>query len=245
MRITEKEILPITRPTDNQKAVLAKIVAAATPQLAAADISDTPNLVAARDMLDKLGLIDIDNEGAHITDLGNEVLVNQNLATADGQLTTDGQKAAYGDEAEDAAPAPDSSFDGFGDFGGFGDDEEGGDDEFGDMLGDEEDGKEEIDLRAMDDVKEPKESLMFDVNKAVLREAQNVPADFEAQLSDKEREQLDEVARGVRVYKFPSLYKKAYNYFVKDMPYGTAKGTSGDPAEWLQYRFTGGKSEAE
>lgn len=244
MRILENNVIQLTRPTDNQKAVLAKIVAAATPQLAAADISDTPNLVAARDMLDKLGLIDIDDEGAHITDLGNEVLVNQNLATPDGQLTTDGQKAAYGDEAEDAAPAPDSSFGGFDDFGGFGDEEEGGD-EFSDMFGDEEDDKEELDPRAMDDVKEPKESLMFNVNKQVIREAQNVPVEFEAKLSDEEREQLDEVASGTRIYKFPSLYKKAYNHFVKDMPYGTAKGTTGDPAEWLQYRFAGGKNEAE
>jgi hypothetical protein len=246
MRINEQQIVPLTRPTDNQKAVLAKITAAATPQLAAADISDTPNLVAARDMLDKLGLIEIDNEGAHVTDLGREVMVNQNLATPDGQLTDDGQQAAYGDEADDAAPAPDSSMDdfgGFGEFGGFGDEEEGGD-EFGDMFGDEE-GRTEIDPREMDDVKEPKESLLVNIRKQVLREAQNVPVEFEAQLSNEEREQLDEVARGVPIYKFHSLYKKAYNHFVKDMPYGTAKGTSGDPGEWLQYRFAGGNHETE
>jgi hypothetical protein len=246
MRILN-EVTTLTRPTDNQKAVLAKITAAATPQLATADISDTPNLVAARDMLDRLGLIDIDDEGAHITDLGREVMVNQNLATADGQLTDDGQKAAYGDEAQDAAPAPDSSMDfgGFDDFGGFGggDEEEDGD-EFGDMFNDEE-GGEELDPRAMDDVKEPKESLIPNLRKRALREAQNVPTDFESQLSEEEREQLDEVARGVPIYKFHSLYKKAYNHFVKDMPYGTAKGTTGDPGEWLRYRFAGGKHEAE
>lgn len=246
MRITEKEIVTISRPTDNQKAVLAKITAAATPQLAAADISDTPNLVAARDMLDKLGLIELDNEGAHVTDLGREVMVNQNLATPDGQLTDDGQRAAYGDEADQAAPAPDDSMDfgGFDDFGGFGGDEEEGGDEFGDMFGGEEEDKE-LDPRAMDDVKEPKESLIPNLRKHALREAQNVPSDFEAKLSEEEREQLDEVARGVPIYKFHSLYKKAYNHFVKDMPYGTAKGTSGDPGEWLQYRFAGGKHEAE
>ncbi|KKM64818.1 hypothetical protein LCGC14_1497590, partial [marine sediment metagenome] len=38
--ILERKIIPVTHPTDNQKAVLAKIIAAATPQLAAADISD-------------------------------------------------------------------------------------------------------------------------------------------------------------------------------------------------------------
>ena len=85
--ILENRIAPITRPTDNQKAVLAKIAAAATPQLALADIADTPNLVAARDLLDKMGLIDLDDEGAHLTDLGQEVMTNQNLATPDGQLT--------------------------------------------------------------------------------------------------------------------------------------------------------------
>ena len=158
--ILENRVISLTRPTDNQKAVLAKIAAAATPQLAVADISDTPNLVAARDMLAKMGLIDIDDEGAHLTDLGREVMTNQNLATPDGTLTDDGQKAAYGDEADQAAPAPDTSMDMDMDL-GFGDEEGEGDEfefDFG-GEGDEEGDMEELDPRQMDDVKEPKESF--------------------------------------------------------------------------------------
>ena len=240
-KILENRIQPITRPTDNQKAVLSKITAAATPQLALADIADTPNLVAARDLLVQMGLIDIDDEGAHITDQGNEVMVNQNLATADGQLTDDGQKAAYGDEADQAAPAPDSSMDMDFDFGGEGeDDEEDGDFEFDfGGEGDEEDDMEELDPRAMDSVKEPKESLLADFRHNLLRENVDIPVEFEAKLSDDEHDDLDQVLRGTPIQRFHSLYKKAFEHFVSQMPYGTAKGRSGDPGEWLEVKLRG------
>ncbi len=244
--ILERRIVPVTHPTDNQKAVLAKITAAATPQLAAADISDTPNLVAARDLLVQMGLIELDMNGAHITDQGQQVMVDQNLADGGGNLTDDGQTAAYGDEAEDAAePMGDLEM-------GF-DDEEGGEFDFGseddeggefDFGSEDEDGMSELDPREMDSVKEPKEgfNLLSDLSKQALRESYDVPVDFEAKLSDEEKEQLGEVvSKGTSIYNFQSLYKKAYEHFASDMPYGTAKGRTGDPADWLQDILSGGE----
>lgn len=96
-KIYENIIQPLTRPTDNQKAVLTKIIAAPTPKVAVADISATPNLVAAREMLKKIGLIDIDETGAYVTPDGEQVLIDQNLMDEDGQLTNDGEQMAnYG-----------------------------------------------------------------------------------------------------------------------------------------------------
>ncbi len=250
--ILERKIIPVTHPTDNQKSVLAKITASATSQLAAADISDTPNLVAARDLLVQMGLIELDDEGAHLTDQGQQVMVDQNLTTPDGSLTDDGQEAAYGEEADDAAPAGDLDL-GFGDEGedefSFGDEddlegEEGGEFDFGREDGEDEDGKKDLDLRAMDNVKEPHETfdLLADLTKQALRESYNVPVEFEVKLSDEEKEQLGKVVtKGTSIYKFQSLYKKAYEHFVSDMPYGTAKGRTGDPADWLQDMLSGGE----
>jgi len=245
--ILERKIVPVTHPTDNQKSVLAKIASAATPQLAAADISDTPNLVAARDLLVQMGLIELDMNGAHITDQGQQVMVDQNLTDGGGNLTDDGQKAAYGDEADDAADPMGGDLEmGFGDEEGgefdFGGDDT-GDDEFS-FGGEDEDGVSELDPREMDSVKEPKEgfNLLTDLTKQALRESYNVPVDFEAKLSDEEKVQLGEVVtKGTSIYNFQSLYKKAYEHFVSDMPYGTAKGRTGDPADWLEDKLSGGE----
>lgn len=242
--ILERKIIPVTHPTDNQKSVLAKIASSATPQLAAADISDTPNLVAARDLLIQMGLIELDDNGAHLTDQGQQVMVDQNLTDDGGNLTDAGQQAAYGDEAEDAAPPGDDLEGGFDDEFSF-DSEEGDDEGEFDFGGDEdEDGMSELDPREIDDVKEPKENftLLSDLSKQALRESYNIPVEFEAKLSDEEKEQLGEVVtKGTSIYNFQSLYKKAYEHFVSDMPYGTAKGRTGDPADWLQDMFSGGE----
>ncbi len=238
--ILERRIIPVTHPTENQKAVMAKIVAAATPQLAAADISEDPNLSAARDMLEKMGLIVLNDEGAHLTDRGNEVMVNQNLASADGGLTDDGQSAAYGDEAEDAAD-PDGDLEMGMDFG---DEDEDGEFSFGgEDLEDEDEDKEDVDMRAQDELKEPKESfsLLTSLRENAARSKfQHVPEEFMDKLSMDEIQQLASVVDGgAPIYKFGSLYKKAYEHFVSEMPYGTAKGRSGDPDEWLERRLTG------
>lgn len=97
-KINEKRIVPVINPTENQKSVLAKIKAAATPKTAAQDISEDPNLAAARDMLVRMGMITLDTEGAVITEEGEQLMVDQGLVDESGELTEDGQKAAYGEE---------------------------------------------------------------------------------------------------------------------------------------------------
>ena len=247
--ILERKIIPVTHPTENQKSVLAKIIAAATPQLAAADISENPNLSAARDMLEKMELIILDDEGAHVTDAGNEVMVNQNLATPDGQLTDDGQTAAYGEE-EAADAAPDTGDDlelGFGDEGedefSFGDE---GDDEF--EFGTDNDGggdKEDVDMFADKKLHEPTEgfSLLSDLREGLVFE--NLRKFIPQNLLDKlDREEVQKLMRVLTdrddIMNHHSLYEKLYNYFVSEMPYGTAKGRTGDPAEWIYNRLLHG-----
>ena len=242
--ILERKIIPVTHPTDNQKAVLAKITAAPTPQLAAADISDTPNLAAARDMLVQMGLITLDEEGAHVTDAGNEVMVNQNLASPDGQLTDDGQQAAFGDEAQDAPPQDDLDM-GFDDEMGDGIDfdfDEEGDDDFED-----EGEKDEVgpDMESQRRVHEPTEgfSLLNQLREQVIEESLTkfIPNELLGKLDRDEVQQLMRVLTDRDdIMHHHNLYKKLYDHFVSDMPYGTAKGRSGDPADWILQRLQSG-----
>lgn len=252
--ILERKIVPVTHPTDNQKAVLAKIVAAPTPQLASAEISDTPNLAAARDMLEKMGLITLDNEGAHLTDAGNEVMVNQNLATPDGQLTDDGNVAAHGEEAAGAADQEMGGDDldlGFGDeeggdefdFGGG--DEEGGDEFSFGSEDEDEDGNREVSADKQKQLHAPLESysLLNDLREAVITESLSkfIPKDLLAKLDRDEVQQLMRVLTDRdNIMHHHNLYKKLYYHFVNDMPYGTAKGRTGDPAEWILDRLQSG-----
>ena len=66
-----------------------------------------------------------------------------------------------------------------------------------------------------------------------------IPVEFEAKLSEDEMDALNQVVLGKSIYKFPSLYKKAYNHFVSEMPYRVAKARSAEPGHWLQDRFRG------
>lgn len=100
MKIFEDRTSAVISPTNHQKQVLTKIIAAATPQLAATEVSKGRQLVAARDMLIKLGLIKIDDNKAEVTDLGKEVMTNQNLIDNMGSLTPEGEKIAFGDKPQ-------------------------------------------------------------------------------------------------------------------------------------------------
>lgn len=93
--VNEARTSAIIRPTNNQKKVLAKIIAAPTPEVAASEISQGRALVTARDMLAKLGLITIEDNKASVTDLGEEIMRNQNIIDDARQLTPDGEKLAY------------------------------------------------------------------------------------------------------------------------------------------------------
>lgn len=106
MRFFEDRTNPIIRPTNNQMKVLTIIKASPTPEVAAAEISTGSNLLAARDMLVKLGLISIEDNQARVTDKGEEIMKNQNLVDETGNLTPEGEKYAYDGSAKKEQPQP-------------------------------------------------------------------------------------------------------------------------------------------
>lgn len=103
-------IMSALHPTSNQKRVIAKILAAPTPMVAGSEISNDANIVAARNMLMKLGVITFTNGEAQLTDSGLKIASDENIADANGQLTSAGQKLAYtdtmGSEDQDIQQAP-------------------------------------------------------------------------------------------------------------------------------------------
>ena len=96
MPLFEDRTNAIISPTNHQKAVLCKIKAAATPQVAASEISRDQHLLAARDMLQRLGMISIADNQAMVTDAGEELMRNQNLIDESGELTDEGRNYAHG-----------------------------------------------------------------------------------------------------------------------------------------------------
>lgn len=94
MRILEDRKNAIISPTTAQKTVLCKTKAAPTPQVAAREISRGQNLLAARDMLVRLGLLTVEDNEANVTAEGEEVMRNQNLLDENGELTPEGAKLA-------------------------------------------------------------------------------------------------------------------------------------------------------
>lgn len=85
-------LLNTLRPTTFQKQVLAHITGAPTPKLAAANIATNRNLMAARDMLAKLGIITYSDAGAALTDKGITLATEENITDETGQLTDEGSK---------------------------------------------------------------------------------------------------------------------------------------------------------
>ena len=104
MRILdEKRVLSTVRLTENQKKVMTRIVASATEKLAAEEISKGRNLVAARDMLVKLGMIEFREGHAALTSDGEQVMKDSNLIDDMGSLTEEGNKFAYEEGQEPMA----------------------------------------------------------------------------------------------------------------------------------------------
>lgn len=225
--ILETRIIPVAHPTNNQKAVMAKIVAGPTPELAAAEISDTPNLAAARDMLDRLGMIELNDEGAHLTDEGKEVMINQALMSPTGQLTSLGRDAAHGSEAQrEPEPDPGADLDVGMDL-DTGPDLEGGQDEEGGV---------ELDL----DIDESF-SLMKALRLHAISESLNmVPKDVLDQLTPNERVALRSVLDDqADLMDFYDLYSKLFQYYSTEMPYGVAKARTGEPDKWIIQKLMG------
>lgn len=96
--ISETRTLSTIHLSDTQKSVLSKIIGSATPETAIEEISDGRNMVAARDILQDLKLIDFDERRASVTDEGREVMRDENLIDGSDQLTQDGQQYSQTDK---------------------------------------------------------------------------------------------------------------------------------------------------
>lgn len=77
---------------------MTRIHVAPTDKVALDEISGDRQLIAARDILAKLGLIQFSNTSASITDDGKEVMESSYLIDESGELTDEGQKFAYDNE---------------------------------------------------------------------------------------------------------------------------------------------------
>lgn len=99
-------MLNTVRLTTTQKRVIAKIVNAATPKLASEAISTSENLIAARNLLVKLNIIDIINDEATLTQGGIALAQDEDIADAEGGLTQNGEELAFGDDATNKQKEP-------------------------------------------------------------------------------------------------------------------------------------------
>lgn len=88
-------IIDTVRLTNNQKRVIAKIKASPTPKVALEEISDDQNLIAARNMLVKLGLVEIVAGEVFLTDSGEQMAVDENIVDEAGELTQTGNELAH------------------------------------------------------------------------------------------------------------------------------------------------------
>ena len=79
--------------------VLSKTKGAPTPQVAASEISKDQKLMVARDMLVRLGMLQLGDNQATVTSQGEEVMRNQNLIDDSGALTPEGETYAGGGQA--------------------------------------------------------------------------------------------------------------------------------------------------
>ena len=97
-------VLSTVALTNNQKSVLAKIVASPTPSVAGESISGDENMVAARNSLARLGAIESIGNEVNITAKGHQLAKDENITDETGQLTQDGNKLAYDDEDAEQPP---------------------------------------------------------------------------------------------------------------------------------------------
>lgn len=85
-------ILNTIRPNNNQRMVLAIILASPTPKIAAEQLTGNSNIVSARDTLAKIGAITFSLEQAALTDRGTQIAREENIVDDAGQLTAQGQQ---------------------------------------------------------------------------------------------------------------------------------------------------------
>jgi hypothetical protein len=85
-------------PTDNQKRVIAITAASPSPKVASEEITGDANMVTARNILMKLGVISVSSKGVELTDKGHQIAQDENITDAGGQLTDVGNKLVFGQE---------------------------------------------------------------------------------------------------------------------------------------------------
>lgn len=73
--------------TSTQKGILAIIYNSPSPQTAFEAINGTPALITARNLLERLGLIQVANNQAVLTPEGSAAVVSNGIADEQGQLT--------------------------------------------------------------------------------------------------------------------------------------------------------------
>lgn len=90
-------VLQTVHLSDYQKKVLAIVKASATPQVAFEELQKQPpeeeqNIIGARDMLQKLGLVEIGPHSLEITPSGEKVMQDEYLVDEMGELTDEARK---------------------------------------------------------------------------------------------------------------------------------------------------------
>ena len=87
-------VLSSIHPSNNQRRVLAKIIASPTPKVAGEQLEHDQNMTAARDALIKLGLVNNDDHQVTLTDKGTQLAQDENIIDQSGQLTYKGKQLA-------------------------------------------------------------------------------------------------------------------------------------------------------
>jgi len=100
MEISEKRILTNIQLTTYQKISIAKIANAPTDKIAGEEVSNGRKMVAARDILIKLGLIDFNNGRATLTDKGTQTARDAGLVDDMDSLTDEGNKYAFAENGK-------------------------------------------------------------------------------------------------------------------------------------------------
>lgn len=103
-RVDETRVITNLRLTDFQKKVLTKVHVSPTETVAGEEISQSRNLVAARRLLVRLGLVNYIDGKATVTDDGMRVMREENLIDEMGELTDEGRKYAFDEEDQQTEP---------------------------------------------------------------------------------------------------------------------------------------------
>ena len=99
--VTEKQVHGNISLSHTQKYVLAKLISSPTPLTAYESVSNGRNIVAARDQLTGLGVMQHEEGEAVITDSGMEAMREENLVDDAVQLTPEGEQYGYASSPED------------------------------------------------------------------------------------------------------------------------------------------------